>query len=245
MCQYAGGKMASSLNKYDNLALEASAGTGKTFQLAMRVAGMLLTGAAPRDILCLTFTKKATAEMKERIIKFINGFAECTSDKSEYEFITPLMKKYAEKLNEPFSDNFIKEKAVTARDNLFTHFSELNIKTIDAFNNTILKIFPFEAGFRPDFDVQSDEETAQIKKTAFYQLISDMLTDNKWKHILDNIYPVLGVQTVSLISTLQKYAEYVADNILKLENAVNNAPKLDDIINMISKAVTLQKEIPD
>lgn len=245
MCQYAGGKMASSLNKYDNLALEASAGTGKTFQLAMRVAGMLLTGAAPRDILCLTFTKKATAEMKERIIKFINGFAEGTSDKSEYEFIMPLMKKYAEKLNEPFSDNFIKEKAVTARDNLFTHFSELNIKTIDAFNNTILKIFPFEAGFRPDFDVQSDEETAQIKKTAFYQLISDMLKDNKWKQLFDNIYPVLGVQTVSLISTLQNYAEYVADNILKLENAVKNAPKLDDIISMIAKAVTLQKEIPD
>ncbi|MDT3694295.1 MAG: UvrD-helicase domain-containing protein, partial [Mucispirillum sp.] len=237
--------MASSLNKYDNLALEASAGTGKTFQLAMRVAGMLLTGAAPRDILCLTFTKKATAEMKERIIKFINGFAEGTADKSEYEFITPLMQKYAEKLNEPFNDNFIKEKAVTARDNLFSHFSELNIKTIDAFNNTILRIFPFEAGFRPDFDVQSDEETAQIKRTAFYQLISEVLIDNKWKQILDNIYPVLGVQTVALISTLQKYAEYVADNILKLENAVKNAPDLDSIIDMISKAVTLQKEIPE
>lgn len=245
MCQYVGGKMASSLNKYDNLALEASAGTGKTFQLAMRVAGMLLTGAAPRDILCLTFTKKATAEMKERIIKFINGFAEGTADKSEYEFITPLMQKYAEKLNEPFNDNFIKEKAVTARDNLFSHFSELNIKTIDAFNNTILRIFPFEAGFRPDFDVQSDEETAQIKRTAFYQLISEVLIDNKWKQILDNIYPVLGVQTVALISTLQKYAEYVADNILKLENAVKNAPDLDSIIDMISKAVTLQKEIPE
>ncbi len=245
MCQYVGGKMASSLNKYENLALEASAGTGKTFQLAMRVAGMLLTGAAPRDILCLTFTKKATAEMKERIIKFINSFAEGTADKSEYEFITPLMKKYAEKLNEPFDDNFIKEKALTARDNLFSHFSELNIKTIDAFNNTILRIFPFEAGFRPDFDVQSDEETAQIKRTAFYQLISEVLTDNKWKQILDTIYPVLGVQTVSLISTLQKYAEYVADNILKLENAVNNTLKLNDIINMISSAVNLQKEIPD
>lgn len=245
MCQYVGGKMASSLNKYENLALEASAGTGKTFQLAMRVAGMLLTGAAPRDILCLTFTKKATAEMKERIIKFINSFAEGSADKSEYEFITPLMKKYAEKLNEPFDDNFIKEKALTARDNLFSHFSELNIKTIDAFNNTILRIFPFEAGFRPDFDVQSDEETAQIKRTAFYQLISEVLTDNKWKQILDTIYPVLGVQTVSLISTLQKYAEYVADNILKLENAVNNTLKLDDIINMISSAVNLQKEIPD
>ena len=245
MCQYVGGKMASSLNKYENLALEASAGTGKTFQLAMRVAGMLLTGAAPRDILCLTFTKKATAEMKERIIKFINSFAEGTADKSEYEFITPLMKKYAEKLNEPFDDNFIKEKALTARDNLFSHFSELNIKTIDAFNNTILRIFPFEAGFRPDFDVQSDEETAQIKRTAFYQLISEVLTDNKWKQILDTIYPVLGVQTVSLISTLQKYEEYEEDKIHKLENELNNTQKLDHIINMISSAVNLQKEIPD
>lgn len=237
--------MASSLNQYDNLALEASAGTGKTFQLAMRVAGMLLTGTAPRDILCLTFTKKATAEMKERIIKFINSFAEETADKSEYEFITPLMQKYAEKLKEPFNDNFIKEKAAVARDTLFSHFSELNIKTIDAFNNTILRIFPFEAGFRPDFDVQSDEETAQIKKTAFYQLISEVLKDSKWKQILDNIYPVLDIQTVSLISTLQKYAEYTVDNILKLENAVNNAPKLDNIINMLEKAVILQKEIPE
>ncbi len=245
MYQYVGGKMASSLNKYENLALEASAGTGKTFQLAMRVVGMLLTGAAPRDILCLTFTKKATAEMKERIIKFINSFAEGTSDKSEYEFITPLMKKYAEKLNEPFDDNFIKEKALTARDNLFSHFSELNIKTIDAFNNTILRIFPFEAGFRPDFDVQCDEETAQIKRTAFYQLISEVLTDSQWTKVLDNIYPVLDIQTISLISTLQNYAEYAADNILKLENAVYNAPKVDDIINMISKAVTLKKEIPE
>lgn len=245
MCQYVGGKMASSLNKYENLALEASAGTGKTFQLAMRVAGMLLTGAAPRDILCLTFTKKATAEMKERIIKFINSFAEGSADKSEYEFITPLMKKYAEKLNEPFNDNFIKEKALTARDNLFSHFSELNIKTIDAFNNTILRIFPFEAGFRPDFDIQSDEETAQIKRTAFYQLISEVLTDSQWKKVLDNIYPVLDIQTVSLISTLQNYAEYAADNILKLENAVNNAPQLNEIIDMISKAVSLKKEIPE
>lgn len=235
--------MASSINKYNNLALEASAGTGKTFQLAMRVAGMLLTGAAPRDILCLTFTKKATAEMKERIIKFINGFAEGTADKSEYEFITPLMKKYAEKLNEPFDDNFIKSKAQSARDNLFSHFSELNIKTIDSFNNTILRIFPFEAGFRPDFDIQSDEETTQIKKTAFYNLISEVLHDNKWKQMLDNIYHILDVQTVMFIPALQKYADYVVDNILKLENAVNNAPALESIITMTSNALKIQEEI--
>ncbi len=50
--------MASSLNKYNNLALEASAGTGKTFQLAMRVAGMLLTGAAPKIFYALLLLEK-------------------------------------------------------------------------------------------------------------------------------------------------------------------------------------------
>lgn len=245
MLLYAGGKMASSLNKYDNLALEASAGTGKTFQLAMRVTGMLLTGVAPRDILCLTFTKKATAEMKERIIKFINEFAEGTASESEYNFIAPFMEKYAEKLNVEFNDNFIKEKAAAARDNLFSHFSELNIKTIDSFNNTILRIFPFEAGFRPDFDIQSDEETSIIKKTAFYNLIAEILADASWKNILDKIYPVLEIPTVTLISTLQSYAEYSADNILKLENAINNAPKAKDIVDMLNLAIKLQQEIPD
>lgn len=237
--------MASSLNRYDNLALEASAGTGKTFQLAMRVTGMLLQGIAPKDILCLTFTKKATAEMKERIIKFINKFAESMAEKSEYEFITPLMEKYAARLNVPFDDNFIKEKAVIARDNLFSHFSELNIKTIDSFNNTILKIFPFEAGFRPDFDTQNDDEIKEIETSAFYQLISEVLTDSKWKQILDNIYPVLGIKTNMLIAKLQSYAKYTAKNIIKLENAVQNAPSTDDIINMLSKAVKLQTEIPN
>lgn len=237
--------MASSLNKYNNLALEASAGTGKTFQLAMRVAGMLLTGVAPRDILCLTFTKKATAEMKERIIKFINSMAENTASESEIEFITPLMKQYAEKLNEEFSPAFIQQKAVIARNNLFAHFSELNIKTIDSFNNTILRIFPFEAGFRPDFNMESDEVISQIKTEAFYNIIAKILDDKQWKEVLDKIHPVLEIPTIRLINTLQVYADYTVNNILKLEKSVKNAPDVKAINKMLDDALDLQKEIPE
>lgn len=235
--------MNPSLNKYDNLALEASAGTGKTFQLAMRVTGMLLTGIAPKDILCLTFTKKATAEMKERIIKFINNFAEKSADTSEYEYIAPLMQEYAKKLGEEYNYDFIKEKAIVARDNLFSHFSELNIKTIDAFNNTILKIFPFEAGFRPDFDIESDNDIEQIKTYAFDSIISNILHNEKWKKILDNIYKILGKQNTSFISTLQNYAENVVNNVLKLANQINNTPTIDDILNKTYKAIDIEKEV--
>ena len=236
--------MASSLNKYSNLALEASAGTGKTFQLAMRVAGMLLTGVAPRDILCLTFTKKATSEMKERIIKFINSMAENTAGESEIEFITPLMKKYADMLQVEFSPAFIQQKAIEARNNLFAHFSELNIKTIDSFNNTILRIFPFEAGFRPDFNLESDEVIKQIKKDAFYNIISNILDDNIWKEILGKIHPVLEIQTLKFISKLQKYAEYTVDNILKLEKSIKHSKDKYEINQMLDDALKLQKDIP-
>ena len=236
--------MASSLNKYSNLALEASAGTGKTFQLAMRVAGMLLTGVAPRDILCLTFTKKATSEMKERIIKFINSMAENTASESEIEFITPLMKKYADMLQVEFSPAFIQQKAIEARNNLFAHFSELNIKTIDSFNNTILRIFPFEAGFRPDFNLESDEVIKQIKKDAFYNIISNILDDNIWKEILGKIHPVLEIQTLKFISKLQKYAEYTVDNILKLEKSIKHSKDKYEINQMLDDALKLQKDIP-
>ena len=235
--------MASSLNKYDNLALEASAGTGKTFQLAMRVAGMLLTGVAPRDILCLTFTKKATAEMKERIIKFINSMAENTASESEIEFIAPLMKKYAKQLKVEFSKEFIQEKAIIARNNLFTYFSELNIKTIDSFNNTILRIFPFEAGFRPDFNIESDDEIDIIKKEAFDNIIANILDDKVWKEILEKLYSVFNIAANNFIPWLQNYTEYTTNNILNLEITMQNAPDKHKINEMLNKILELRNNI--
>jgi len=50
-----------------NVWLSASAGSGKTQVLSGRVIRLLLSGAKPEEILCLTFTKAAAAEMAERI----------------------------------------------------------------------------------------------------------------------------------------------------------------------------------
>ena len=60
--------------KFENyLALEASAGSGKTFNLAVRFIELVLKGEPINEILALTFTKKAAVEMKTRIVeKFQN-----------------------------------------------------------------------------------------------------------------------------------------------------------------------------
>ena len=55
----------------ENTAIIASAGTGKTYRLAMRFIKLLSLGARPSEILTLTFTRAAAAEMLERILKVL------------------------------------------------------------------------------------------------------------------------------------------------------------------------------
>ena len=61
------GAQASAVDPQIHAAVSASAGTGKTQVLTGRVLSLLLNGAAPETILCLTFTKAGAAEMANRI----------------------------------------------------------------------------------------------------------------------------------------------------------------------------------
>ena len=55
--------------------VRANAGTGKTHVLVQRILRLLLTGAEPRSILCLTFTKNAAAEMEARVLAKLGEWA--------------------------------------------------------------------------------------------------------------------------------------------------------------------------
>ena len=55
-------------NPYNSFMVEASAGTGKTYQLTQRFLFLVGAGADPSEILAITFTVKAVGEMHERII---------------------------------------------------------------------------------------------------------------------------------------------------------------------------------
>ena len=57
-----------SLPFIQNLAIMASAGTGKTYQLAMRFIALLLAGVKPEEIVAITFSRKAAGEILEKIV---------------------------------------------------------------------------------------------------------------------------------------------------------------------------------
>ena len=116
-------------------ALEASAGTGKTFILAVRFIELILSGAHINQIMALTFTKKAANEMKERIIR---NFLELEKQKSELELIEKDL-------------NLSKDEIIALRDKKKNEFlnANLNISTFDSFFNKIVKLFALNLGVDP------------------------------------------------------------------------------------------------
>ncbi len=67
--------IARALDTTRSVVVEACAGSGKTWLLSSRIARALLEGVAPRSILALTFTNKAAAEMRLRVVKHLEEMA--------------------------------------------------------------------------------------------------------------------------------------------------------------------------
>ncbi|MFP5378241.1 MAG: UvrD-helicase domain-containing protein, partial [Vicinamibacteria bacterium] len=119
-----------------NVALEASAGTGKTRVLVDRYVNLLLAGVDPRNILAITFTRKAAAEMRQRIV----GRLRAQADEGA---IAP-------------------EAWRELRDRL----GEIAISTIDAFCLSLLREFPLEADVDPGFAMADETETPRLVDEA-------------------------------------------------------------------------------
>jgi ATP-dependent helicase/nuclease subunit A len=116
----------------NNVVLEASAGTGKTSVLVARYLKLLKAGVEPANILAITFTRKAAAEMRERIVRELREAAA----RSEID----------------------KARWVELRDRL----SEIAISTIDAFCLSLLREFPLEADLDPGFDLADETEVPRL-----------------------------------------------------------------------------------
>ncbi|UOS53655.1 RecB-like helicase [Helicobacter pylori] len=140
------------------MALKASAGSGKTFALSVRFLALLFKGANPSEILTLTFTKKATAEMKERILDYLKILQkENLEDEKEKEKSQNILKELEEKyrLDPSLVQNSAQE--------IYQRFlnAEIKISTIDAFFQSILRKFCWFVGLSANFEVNEDTKAHQ------------------------------------------------------------------------------------
>ena len=123
----------------NNVVLEASAGTGKTTVLVSRYVNLLKAGVQPANILAITFTRKAAAEMRERIVRELrDGASRSEADRRRWADL---------------------------RDRL----GEIAISTIDAFCLSLLREFPLEADVDPGFEMADETEVPRLIEESLDQ----------------------------------------------------------------------------
>ncbi|RYI98658.1 MAG: double-strand break repair helicase AddA, partial [Acetobacteraceae bacterium] len=137
--------------------VSASAGSGKTKVLTDRVLRLLLQdGQAPNRILCLTFTKAASAEMATRLARKLGDWAVAEEPKLNAELLglgcTP-----SEALR-------VRARALFAE--VLELAGGMRISTIHAFCQSLLHAFPLEAGLPPQFSVLEDMDAASLLADA-------------------------------------------------------------------------------
>ncbi|WP_120873516.1 RecB-like helicase [Helicobacter pylori] len=140
------------------MALKASAGSGKTFALSVRFLALLFKGANPSEILTLTFTKKATAEMKERILDYLKILQkENLEDEKEKEKSQNILKELEEKYH--LNPDLVRNSAPKIYQRFLN--AEIRISTIDTFFQSILRKFCWFVGLSANFEVNEDTKAHQ------------------------------------------------------------------------------------
>jgi ATP-dependent helicase/nuclease subunit A len=142
--------------------LRASAGAGKTYQLTIRflslLAGMKPSAEALCQIVAITFTNRAAAEMRERIILALKQIALGAAEGERLSGETGLQPP----------------EAGAWLDTILAHFSDFHCRTIDSLVYALLRAFSLEMGLRPEFEVVFEHD-------AIFGLCFDrLLTGVKW-----------------------------------------------------------------
>ena len=169
------------------LVYKASAGSGKTFTLAVQYIRQLIEDPySYRRILAVTFTNKATTEMKERILSQLYGIA--TSLKSSDGYLKEIMKTSDKSVDE------IRKAADTALKNIIHDYSRFRIETIDSFFQSVMRNLARELELGANMtielnngDVLSDAVDSMIEKldrmspTLYWLLeyIEERIADDK------------------------------------------------------------------
>jgi ATP-dependent helicase/nuclease subunit A len=133
--------------------VSANAGSGKTHVLTQRVLRLLIAGAAPSGLLCLTFTKTAAANMAARVFETLASWT-ALDDAALAEAIAELGAPKPSAQGLAFARRLFARAIETP--------GGLKIQTIHAFCERVLHLFPFEANVPASFSVADDREAAAL-----------------------------------------------------------------------------------
>jgi len=143
--------------------VSANAGTGKTKLLTDRVLRLLLAGAPADSILCVTYTRAAAAEMRNRINKRLGDWTIIGAQ----ELLDDLQKMG---IAMPRQDMIHRARSLFAE--ILDNDNGPRVETVHSFCQAILHRFPIEAGIAPHAKLADDAEQVQLKLLARNHILS-------------------------------------------------------------------------
>jgi ATP-dependent exoDNAse (exonuclease V) beta subunit len=128
----------------------SSAGSGKTRTLAKEYLKLALEhrGYYFKHILAVTFTNKSTQEMKDRILEYLDEFANGRKNELADELKKELQ----------LDDSTFQERSRTVQQEILHHYSQFSISTIDAFFQKVIRSFTREAGLMGDYRLEVEQD---------------------------------------------------------------------------------------
>ena len=146
----------------------ASAGSGKTFLLVNQYLRLLLQSETSyREILAVTFTNRATAEMRHRILSEL----QCLATGKQSKHIAILIKEA-----EGLTEEALRRHAASVYSNILHDYSRFTVTTIDSFVQKIIRSFAYEIGLDDGFRLQMNEE---VVKEDLAERLYNLLDANK------------------------------------------------------------------
>ncbi len=163
--------MKSSLTVY-----KASAGSGKTFTLAVHYMKLLILAEEPGEyarILAVTFTNKATAEMKDRILAHLYALGQGYADRAFLDKVQQILRGRGCAL----SENAIRARAALLFEDMLAHYDDIQVTTIDSFLQLLLSGLAQSLGLSANFAVELDVE--HVITSAVDQLLSTHIDEQE------------------------------------------------------------------
>ena len=218
---------------------KASAGSGKTFTLASEYITLVVKNSQDyKKILAVTFTNKATQEMKTRILSQLYGIAHKLPDSQAY---------YEQVLRKTgFPELTIRENAAEALSLLTHHYNEFRVQTIDAFFQSVLRNLARELNLTANLRIDLNDE--QVEAQAVDELINSLEEGEEvltWirDYIDKNIEDDKGWNVIGQIKDFGKniFKDFYKEHKAELDNRFREESFFDDFITDLRK---IRKESP-
>ena len=206
---------------------KASAGSGKTFTLAVEYIMGLLQEGAEREFektLAVTFTNKATAEMKNRILETLYGLKMGLEDAKSY--MEAIMDRFRE-AKIPITEEQVRLQAGKALTAILHDYSRFRVETIDSFFQSILRNMARELGLAANLQVEiSHDEVIGSAVDALIETMDQQPEVAKW--VLDYVREQLDSgDRWDIVKPLKSFAK----NIFEEEYQQRSAEELAKISN--------------